>query len=168
MATQERVVRHAVFAYTDADGVYCTALRGDKIQIGGAELERGERFGVFFDDEDEAAVALDLLAGALVGDDEDLDDGEDDDNADPATSPPGATPDEVAAAAAAAAAELASTEGAGDEPERPALAANKPLWVDFRVAESKGRFTPAQLDELTKPELQDDEFIAALQPASAS
>jgi hypothetical protein len=45
---------------------------------------------------------------------------------------------------------------------RPPLAANKDVWVDFRVEEADGQLSKEQLEKLTKPQLQDDEEIAKL------
>lgn len=45
---QERVLRHALFVYTDPDrGSRRVAYRGDTVRVAGEDLERGERLGVF-------------------------------------------------------------------------------------------------------------------------
>jgi hypothetical protein len=62
--------------------------------------------------------------------------------------------------------DVSTDSGAVADGGRPAKTANKETWVDFRVAESQGRLTREQLDELTKVELQDDEALAVLFPQS--
>ncbi|TFV90397.1 hypothetical protein [Blastococcus sp. CT_GayMR16] len=184
MAAVERVVKHAVFTYLDSDGVYRTALRGETISIDGDELARGERFDVFFDD-DEAADVKPPLDGALVGDDEILD-GEigevdlvaavaslDDEQraaladalaATAPSSPAGAQPTPLDRDAAAAGAdELSSTGVVADsesEPERPPQTANKAIWLQFR---GLGDLTEEQAEAITVKELKDDEFMASYQ-----
>ncbi|NUR09336.1 MAG: hypothetical protein HOQ45_20325 [Nocardioidaceae bacterium] len=57
----------------------------------------------------------------------------------------------------------------GDEGDaRPAKTATKDAWVDFRVEESDGQLSREQLNELTKPQLQDDAEIAKLRTAEPS
>lgn len=71
MAGEKRVVRDAVFSYTDPDGVLRMALRGETVAVDGADLDRGEKFGSFFLEEDLVDV-VSPLDGALVGDEENL------------------------------------------------------------------------------------------------
>jgi intein/homing endonuclease len=160
MAAAERVVKHAVFSYVDPDGVYRTALRGQTISVDGDELARGERFDVFFDEDDDAAVAS-PLDGALVGDDEDLDD----DELDSGTSPGGAEPTPLDEAAAEATDELDSTGTVAEsDEERPARTANKAAWLDFR---GLGDLTEEQANAVTLKELQDDAFMSSYQRPTA-
>lgn len=46
-ASETQVVAHATFWYTKPDGTYTIAMRGESIEVGGADLERGKRFGAF-------------------------------------------------------------------------------------------------------------------------
>lgn len=145
---EERVVRHALFVYTDADrGTRRIAYRGDTVRVAGADLERGERLGVFAEDGelDEVAAEAAVDTEEPEASDEDLpDDGDDTGDGDEEDS--------------------SDTDDEPEEPElkRPATVANKDAWVDFRVAESGGALTAEQLADVTKAHLQDDAFIASL------
>lgn len=41
----KRTVVHALYSWTDEDGLPRMALRGEEVELGGKELERAERFG---------------------------------------------------------------------------------------------------------------------------
>lgn len=43
----EKTILLAAFPYTDADGRMRDAMRGDRVNVDGADLERGERLGAF-------------------------------------------------------------------------------------------------------------------------
>ena len=58
----EKIIKLSSFPYKGADGIERTALRGGKVDITeDADLERGERLGVFATDED-------LKEGTVFGD----------------------------------------------------------------------------------------------------
>lgn len=107
MALVERVVQHALFEFTNSQGQRQVAMRGATIQVGDDDLERGELYGVFEADQDEADVESNPVAEEPTG---------------PETSPPGAVPPEGPAE------EPASAD------ERPPKAAPKESWVDYAVS----------------------------------
>jgi hypothetical protein len=54
MGNQHSVqVAHASFWYVDPDGAHRWALRGDKIEVGDADFDRGEKAGAFVTSEKE-------------------------------------------------------------------------------------------------------------------
>lgn len=55
--SERRIVRHAMFTYTGADGVERHALRGEAVELTDTELERAERL---------EAVAPEDEAGAIT------------------------------------------------------------------------------------------------------
>lgn len=131
MAT--RVVRHAVFAFVDPEGVNRLALRGQTIEIDGDELARGERFEALV--ADEAALTAELAAIEAAEEpsaDEDAGvepaDDDTDDDADESEEEPGGS----------------------EEPSRPPKAAGKEAWVDFAVAQGADR---AEVDAMSKADL---------------
>ena len=48
--TTTRIVRHALFAYTDTEGIRRFALRGKQVELSEKDLARGELFGAFEDE----------------------------------------------------------------------------------------------------------------------
>lgn len=131
---QERVVRHALFVYTDPDrGSRRVAYRGDTVRVAGEDLERGERLGVF------------------VADGEDLD---------PVMVPVPTPIEELPSPAGAQSdGDEEGSEPDGDEPEvkRPARTATKDAWVDFAVSKRgegvSEEAARAEAEAMTKAEL---------------
>ena len=190
MAAVERVVRHALFSYVDPKGVTRMAVRGDRIRLDGDELARAERFEAVvaeksdLDEELEAIAAAEAKARELAsgvtpvevegpesspaGAQDDDDEPEDDDLAIVVTSD---GVEHVGVLPASAADEGDDETGDDEEedldgPKAPPKAGAKDLWVDYRFAQQDGRLSREQLADLKKEQLQDDAFIAGLQPTS--
>lgn len=56
----KRTVVHALYSWIDADGVPHMALRGEEIELSGAELERADKLGAVSED------GVDLSPGPVL------------------------------------------------------------------------------------------------------
>jgi hypothetical protein len=57
----EKIIKVSSFPYSGEDGIERTALRGEKVDVNGADLKRGERLEAFATDDD-------LKPGTVFGD----------------------------------------------------------------------------------------------------
>lgn len=163
MAASKRVVRHAVFSYTDPKGVLRTAVRGDTIELSGDELERAERFEAVAKDDAALAAELDqirkdeaVIQQAVFGIPAVAVSAE--------SSPAGAQSDEPGG-------EEEEDEGDDDVLVPPKKTANKAAWLDYRVKQFGERGLTAELveqREVTTKQLQDDAFVEQLLQEAAA